>query len=196
MSDESETIKDLRKLGYDENLQKIESIFKAAGSASTEPSPLQLLASRNKGMNSDASVKAGHSFKPRPTDIFVTTYPKCGTTWMTQICHQLRTGGHMDFEEIVEVCPWDILALDCGQDLDADHVANPRVFKSHERSADIAKGGRYIHVCRNPLDAFISFYRFLPAFAAIPPGAITIEDFAAAVFGGLSHSGQYCSFPA
>eukprot|EP00928_Gymnodinium_smaydae_P009805 TRINITY_DN13677_c0_g1_i1.p1 TRINITY_DN13677_c0_g1~~TRINITY_DN13677_c0_g1_i1.p1 ORF type:complete len:325 (-),score=60.20 TRINITY_DN13677_c0_g1_i1:195-1169(-) len=156
--------------------------------------PLELMAKRNKGMHSERSVAVGRSFTPRPTDVFVTTYPKCGTTWMTQICHQLRTGGHMDFEEITQVCPWDILAFDCGQDLDADHVANPRVFKSHERAGDIAKGAKYIHVCRDPEDAFISFRRFLPAWAALPPDSITAEEFAQAVFGGVSHSGGIWDF--
>jgi len=100
----------------------------------------------------------------------------------------------MDFGEITEVCPWDIMALDCGQDLDADQVGSPRVFKSHERAGDIAKGGKYIHVCRNPEDAFISFYRFLPAWAAIPPGQIAADEFARAVFGGVSHSGGIWGF--
>lgn len=100
----------------------------------------------------------------------------------------------MDFEEIAEVCPWDIMAFDCGQDLDAEHVGNPRVFKSHERAGDIAKGGKYIHVCRDPTDAFISFHRFLPAWAALPPGAISAEEFASAVFGGVSHSGGIWDF--
>lgn len=100
----------------------------------------------------------------------------------------------MDFEEIAEVCPWDILAFDCGQDLDADHLFNPRVFKSHECANDIAMGAKYIHVCRNPEDAFMSFYNFLPAWAAIPPGAITVEHFAEAVFGGVSHSGGIWDF--
>jgi hypothetical protein len=58
--------------------------------------------------------------------------------------------------------PWDILAHDCGQDLDADHVANPRCFKSHEAWETIPKGARYIYVARHPLDAFVSFYHFLP----------------------------------
>eukprot|EP00930_Biecheleria_cincta_P054998 TRINITY_DN41371_c0_g1_i1.p1 TRINITY_DN41371_c0_g1~~TRINITY_DN41371_c0_g1_i1.p1 ORF type:complete len:336 (+),score=53.78 TRINITY_DN41371_c0_g1_i1:52-1008(+) len=157
-------------------------------------SPLELMGKRNKGMHSERSVKHGQSFKPRPSDVFVTTYPKCGTTWVTQICHLLRSGGNMDFEEITEVCPWDILALDCKQDLDADQVGNPRVFKSHERAGDIAKGGKYIHVCRKPEDAFISFYRFLPAWAGIPPGAISVEEFATAIFGGVSHSGGIWDF--
>lgn len=158
------------------------------------PSPLQLMASRNKGMHSERSVAFGRSFTPRPTDVFVATYPKCGTTWVTQICHQIRAPGHMDFEEIAQVCPWDILAFDCSQDLDADHVASPRVFKSHEGANDIAKGAKYVHVCRDPDDALVSFWRFLPAWAAIPPGQISIEEFTEAVFGGVSHSGGIWDF--
>jgi aryl sulfotransferase len=157
-------------------------------------SPLELMAKRNKGMHSDASTAHGRSFQPRATDVFICTYPKCGTTWVTQICHQIRSNGHMDFEEIFNVCPWDVMALDCGVDLNAEQVANPRVFKSHESFSLVAKGGKYIHVCRDPFDAFVSFYRFLPAWAAIPPGEITVEEFAAAVFGGVSHSGGIWDF--
>mmetsp|Transcript_113931 Transcript_113931/g.368128 ORF Transcript_113931/g.368128 Transcript_113931/m.368128 type:complete len:330 (+) Transcript_113931:157-1146(+) len=167
---------------------------KAAKVEGAAKGALELMAQRNKGMHSERSVAAGRSFKPRPTDVFVVTYPKCGTTWVTQICHQLRSRGHMDFEEIAEVCPWDILALDCGQDLDADHAWQPRVFKSHERAGDIAPGAKYIHVCRDPKDAFTSFHRFLPAWAALPPGAISAEEFAEAVFGGVSHSGGIWDF--
>jgi len=154
----------------------------------TETTPLELMWTRNKGMHTEESVANGRNFATRPTDVFVATYPKCGTTWMTQICHQLRAPGHMDFEEIFAVCPWDIMALDCGADLDADHVASPRVFKSHEHAGDIARGAKYIHVCRNPEDAFISFYRFLPALVGIDPRSIAMEEFADAIFSGVSHS--------
>jgi len=159
-----------------------------------ELTPLELMARRNKGMHSERSVAHGQSFRTRPTDVFVATYPKCGTTWVTQICHLLRSADSVDFDEITVVCPWDIMALDSGQDLEAEQVGNPRVFKSHERAGDIAKGAKYIHVCRKPEDAFISFHRFLPAFAALPPGSITVEEFAEAVFGGVSHSGGIWDF--
>ena len=76
---------------------------------------LTLMSLRNKYMHTKESIRIGRAMKPRPDDVFVVTYPKCGTTWMTQICHQLRTGGSDDFGEITEVCPWDILAHDCGQ---------------------------------------------------------------------------------
>eukprot|EP00746_Dinoflagellata_sp_MGD_P114128 gnl/MRDRNA2_/MRDRNA2_50715_c0_seq1.p1 gnl/MRDRNA2_/MRDRNA2_50715_c0~~gnl/MRDRNA2_/MRDRNA2_50715_c0_seq1.p1 ORF type:complete len:345 (-),score=70.09 gnl/MRDRNA2_/MRDRNA2_50715_c0_seq1:29-988(-) len=157
--------------------------------ASETMKPLDLMDKRNQNMHEEESIRCGRTFKPRSTDVFVVTYPKCGTTWMTQICHQLRTRGDMDFDEITVVCPWDIQAVLCGQDLDADHVANPRVWKSHERAGDVAQGAKYIHVCRHPDDAFISFYRFLPGWMGIADGEITAKEFAEAVFGGVSHSG-------
>ncbi len=33
------------------------------------------------------------TFPVRPDDVFICTYPKCGTTWMQQICHLLVNGG-------------------------------------------------------------------------------------------------------
>ena len=40
---------------------------------------LELLSVRNGFMHSEESVRVGRAFKPRPTDTFIVTYPKCGT---------------------------------------------------------------------------------------------------------------------
>ena len=45
---------------------------------------MDLTSLRNKIMESEESKEYGQSFKPWPTDVFVVTYPKCGTTWVTQ----------------------------------------------------------------------------------------------------------------
>ena len=76
---------------------------------------LSLLQTRRKGRKEDGSSEYGRNFKPRPSDVFIVTYPKCGTTWMTQICHMLR-GGDMNYGEITEVCPWDEMAKICDQE--------------------------------------------------------------------------------
>mmetsp|Transcript_34806 Transcript_34806/g.69373 ORF Transcript_34806/g.69373 Transcript_34806/m.69373 type:complete len:374 (-) Transcript_34806:393-1514(-) len=151
---------------------------------------LALMKARNNYMHTAESVRIGRSMKPRSDDIFIVTYPKCGTTWMTQICHQLRTGGTDAFGEITEVVPWDILAHDCKQDLDTDQVASPRLFKSHEGWATIPKGAKYVYVARDPQDAFFSFYKFLPGYVGLAEDDIDEETFANAIFAGASHSGQ------
>ena len=97
----------------------------------------------------------------RPDDVFVVTPPKCGTTWMQQIVHGLRTGGSMDFVEVSAVVPWLELAHDMDIDVNADQVARPKAFKSHLRWDEIPKGGRYIVVLRDPVDAMVSLFKFL-----------------------------------
>lgn len=76
---------------------------------------LELMSTRNRLMHSSHSVSVGRNFVPKPSDVFVVTYPKCGTTWMTQLVHALRSDGDLHFDEITQVAPWDILAYDCGQ---------------------------------------------------------------------------------
>ena len=148
---------------------------------------MAILAARNARMHSTKAILHGRAFAVRPSDVFVVTYPKCGTTWVSAIAHFLRGGHENDFGEIGEVMPWDIIALDCGQDCNDEQIRSPRLFKSHEAFHTIAKGGRYIYVARAPADALVSFYKFLPAYMHAPP--MSIEAFCEGVFGGLSHSG-------
>ena len=44
-------------------------------------------------------------FKFESDDVLICSGPKCGTAWIQQIVHSLRSRGNMDFEEIVEVSP-------------------------------------------------------------------------------------------
>ncbi|MEO0426918.1 MAG: sulfotransferase domain-containing protein [Pseudomonadota bacterium] len=122
-------------------------------------------------------IARGLSFPLQPSDIVIAPYAKCGTTWMQQIVHGLRTGGSMEFDEITAAVPWLELAHDLGIDLDAPQAATPRAFKSHADWDDVPKGGRYIVVFRDPADALVSLYRFFEGWL-FEPGSIPLEDFA------------------
>jgi len=45
-------------------------------------------------------------YQPRPDDVIVSPYGKCGTTWIQQMFHTLRTGGDLDYDDISRVVPW------------------------------------------------------------------------------------------
>lgn len=128
------------------------------------------------GFETEEGVNKGLAYRPDPSDIFISPYSKCGTTWMQQIVHGLRSGGDMDFAEITEVVPWIELAHDIGIDIMAPQVAAPRAFKSHLGWDEIPKGGRYIVVLRDPVDAMLSFYRFFEGWF-FEPGSIALDEF-------------------
>ena len=119
----------------------------------------------------------GLAYQPDPTDIFVVTPAKCGTTWTQQIVHGLRTRGSMDFDEITRVVPWIEMAKDMGIDIYKPQPANPRAFKTHKNLAEVPKGGKYISVVRDPRDAMLSLYHFFEGWI-FEKGSIALEDFA------------------
>lgn len=143
----------------------------------TRPTTIAEMRERMENFATDEGWERGQNYKPEPTDVFIVTPPKCGTTWMQQIVHGLRTRGSMDFDEISRVVPWINMAHDCGIDIDAPQVAHPRAFKTHETIDEVAKGGKYILVLRNPHDAMLSHYYFFEGFF-FEKGSIDIETFA------------------
>ena len=129
-------------------------------------------------LSSPEELAAGiAAYRPRATDVVITPYGKCGTTWTQQIFHTLRTRGDLDFDDISRVVPWIETAAVLGLDLEAPQKAEPRGFKSHLDYERIPKGARYIVPFRDPKDALVSAFRFMEGWM-IEPGAIAIEDFA------------------
>lgn len=126
---------------------------------------------------SDEGWARGLAFQPRATDVIVTPFAKCGTTWMQQIVHGLRSGGDMRFDEISGVVPWIELAHDMGLDLEAPQLGDLRAYKSHLCWHNVPKGARYIVVLRDPLDALVSMYRFFEDWFFVA-GSVSLDAFA------------------
>lgn len=130
----------------------------------------------------------GLAYQPQNLDVGISTSPKAGTTWMQQICHQIRCANRpeqcLDFEEISAVVPWIELAADQGQDLEADQPPFgpgceylPRLFKTHCWHTHCPSFPKTIVVLRDPCDVVLSFYRFFEGWF-FEPGTIDLETFA------------------
>jgi len=132
------------------------------------------------------------SYRPRPTDVVIAPFAKCGTTWLQQIFHCLRTGGDTDFDDISRVVPWIETARFVGVDLEAPQRAEPRGFKSHLSYDLVPKSARYIVALRDPKDALVSMFRFMEGWF-IEPGAVTIEEFAGLWLADGGSDGDYWS---
>jgi hypothetical protein len=124
----------------------------------------------------DAAALSIQSYRPRPSDIVISPYGKCGTTWLQQTFHTLRTGGDMDFDDISRVVPWIETSRMLGIDLEAPQRAEPRGFKSHLAYDQLPKGARSVVAVRDPKDALVSMYHFMEGWF-LEPGAVSVADF-------------------
>ncbi len=118
-------------------------------------------------------------YRPDATDVIITPYAKCGTTWVQQIFHTLRSRGDMDFDDISRVVPWIETAPLIELDINAPQRATPRGFKSHLGYDYIPKGARYINVIRDPVDAAYSSFKFTEGWF-LEAGAVTADEFVSA----------------
>jgi hypothetical protein len=137
----------------------------------------------------DEMASSVRSYRPRPGDIVISPFGQCGTTWLQQTFHTLRTRGDMDFDDICRVVPWIETARALGLDLDAPQRAEPRGFKSHMSYEQMPKGARYVVSLRDPKDALVSRYRSFEGWL-LEPGAVSIADFVKVVLSLLARSGR------
>ena len=117
--------------------------------------------------------------KLRSDDIWIVTYPKCGTTWTQQVVRLIINGGKDNGLTLSEAVPWvecfaNIPSIGKNYHIDIDKMASPRAFKSHFPYELMPCGlpsttpGRYIYVVQNPRDVAVSFYHHERGFLIYP----------------------------
>ena len=103
-------------------------------------------------------------FEAQAGDVFVVTYPKCGTTWMEQVVHLLLHDGEQGEKLLTEEMPWieAIPSRPVGFQAFLAGMEYPRVFTSHlpyQLMPGFAnRSARFVNVARNPKDTAVSAY--------------------------------------
>jgi hypothetical protein len=111
-----------------------------------------------------AGFESGQRYRAQPGDVFVATYPKCGTTWVQYIVYLLLHGGEplVAGRSLGDVFPHL-------EEVGREEIAArppPRLIKTHlpfERTP-WHEEARYVFVVRNPFDCAVSFYHHTRGF--------------------------------
>lgn len=107
---------------------------------------------------------SGQRYAAAAGDIFVASYPKCGTTWAQYVVYLLQNDGRPLgagqslndlFPHLEEVGETAVQAL-----------PEPRLIKTHLPFARTPwnPGAKYLYVARNPFDCAVSFYHHTRGF--------------------------------
>ena len=95
-----------------------------------------------------------------PSDVWIITFPKAGTTWTQQIVKLIRNGGESDAKNVTESSPW----LEEKVKVDIESLTKPRSIKTHlpyelmPCGIPSATPCKYVYVARNPKDVAASWY--------------------------------------
>jgi len=107
---------------------------------------------------------SGQRYQAEATDIVVSTYPKCGTTWTQYIVYLLQHGGQplAATQRLDEVFPH---LEEVGETV-VRALPPPRLIKTHLplKRTPWYDEARYLYVARNPFDCAVSFYHHTRGF--------------------------------
>ena len=120
--------------------------------------------------------KHAASISLEPSDVWIVTSVKAGTTWTQQIVKLIRNGGEGDDKKISESVPW--LEANSLYKNDITSLPKPRAFKSHFPYERMPCGKpdttpcKYVYVARNPKDVAVSLYFHCHRYHTIPGASI------------------------
>ncbi|GBM69849.1 Sulfotransferase 1C2A [Araneus ventricosus] len=106
-------------------------------------------------------VRSAINYKPRPDDVFISTYPKCGTTWAQHILLLIfRHGEPLESQmTFFTAAPFLEIAGAKG----AESMPRPGALKTHLpfRVIPWSDEAKYVYLTRNPKDCCVSYYHHM-----------------------------------
>ncbi|XP_069811667.1 sulfotransferase 6B1-like [Dendropsophus ebraccatus] len=112
-------------------------------------------------MCSEATFQAMGGFEAREDDVFIVTYPKCGTNWTIQILHEMLFQLH-DKEPTLDQAMFEFGKPEKYKYL--NQQPSPRVMSSHLTYENTPKTffekTKILIILRNPKDTAVSYFHF------------------------------------
>ncbi|KAJ1689751.1 hypothetical protein LUZ63_013906 [Rhynchospora breviuscula] len=128
-------------------------------------------------------------FKSRPTDIFLTSFPKSGTTWLKAMIFSTltRTNCSLDKHPLLthnphQCVPYMELQFATGRRQIIDVIPSPRVMSTHLPyfllpNSITESSCRIVYVWRDPKDVIVSMWYFVQKILGGPDKMVTFDQF-------------------
>ncbi|XP_002412156.4 sulfotransferase ssu-1 [Ixodes scapularis] len=139
----------------------------------------------------EENLRSAIAYKPRPGELFVASYMKCGTTWMQTIVYGILNDGTppQDSIDFMLRSPYiDLLGAEA-----ADKMPGPGAIKTHLpfEKVPYSPDAKYICIARNPYDCCVSFYHHMLNAPFEPPQGGDFDAFLDMFIRGEVHYGCY-----
>lgn len=125
---------------------------------------------------SDEVVQSVVDYEAQPGDVFIVSYPKCGTTWLQHILYSIFTDGvSQDRLDFFLRMPF----LERQGAEAAMYCRKPGAFKTHLQFGKnpYSTDAKYIYIIRNPYDCCVSFYYHYKNIAVLKFEKATFDEF-------------------
>lgn len=114
----------------------------------------------------EGTMFAEEHFQARPTDVFLMSTPKSGTTWLKALIFAIvKRSCYTNFADhpLLTTNPHDCVPF---LETDVENIPSPRLLATHSPYVSLPKSVlssdcKIVYVCRNPKDVLISFWYFM-----------------------------------
>ncbi|KAH6940209.1 hypothetical protein HPB50_026331 [Hyalomma asiaticum] len=123
------------------------------------------------------NIRSALSYEPLGGDVFVVSYPKCGTTWLQHIAISVLSGGSLTPDEVERTRQSTYLEFIGAEG--ARRLQRPVPIKTHLpfHKQPYSAAAKYIYVTRNPYDCCVSYYHHCKGLPWYHFGDGTFDEF-------------------
>ncbi|XP_075555233.1 sulfotransferase ssu-1-like [Dermacentor variabilis] len=103
-------------------------------------------------------VRSAMHYKAQPGDLFIVSYPKCGTTWMQHIVYNIINNHPPPRNQLLTCIEMPFLEAQGAESV--KDMKRPGPIKTHMafQFQPYSKDAKYIYVARNPYDCCVSHF--------------------------------------
>ncbi|KAM7289784.1 sulfotransferase ssu-1 [Ixodes scapularis] len=139
----------------------------------------------------DETIHSALGYKPVPGDVFIVSYPKCGTTWLQHIVYNIFNGRAPPENMMGILREMPFLEMVGAESI--EDMPRPGAIKTHMpfQLQPYSKDAKYLYIARNPYDCCVSFFYHTKGLPPYNFADGTFDEFFEMFIEGKADTGDY-----